>query len=432
MKILIISALYHPNNLGGGEISIKTIAESLSDWGHEVVVLATTDKKGLYPEVVNGIRVWRAGIRNIYWHATSKKRSALEKLTWHLIDMFNPLMAKHITQVIELEKPDILQLHVPSGWSSVLLRTAKKSGIPTIQVLHAYDLLCPGKLYQNDQRCLKQCLKCKSFRIMHKHYSADIDAVVGISHAALDNHLKFGYFKNVKQKAVIYNARNPEQLGLAGASEVKGNWIDRPSNLDVAYPTETGRNGTTVRFGYLGSISPVKGVELLLNAFAALGAEDAELWIAGMGDKAYVEDLNKRFASKRVRFVGKAHPSRFFRDIDVAIVPSLWDEPLGTVVFEALAFGCPVVGSSRGGIPEMIQVGVNGFVFDPDVSGELASILTKLAKDRDLIKKLAAQSPKSVEKFLSTKRIASDYSNLYARIESTADNLASQVALATD
>ena len=413
MKILMITSLYHPHNRGGGEISIKTIAESLYAEGNEVAVLATSDKKGLSSELINGVRVWRAGIKNVYWHHDKAKHSGIKKALWHLIDVYNPSMIKYADTVFKKVQPDVIQIHAIFGWSSSILRWAAKQKVLSVQVLHGYELACPkANTFKDGQRCLTQCLSCNLAKMPHKHFSNKLNGVVGISNSVLKKYASFGFFKDVGVKRTIYNARNPEMIGLTAASTLE-NALDLSSGANLNYPTHERLDNSIVRFGFMGNIAQMKGVELLLETFKAHAPPNAELWIAGTGVEDYVQPLHARFGDSKTRFVGKSFPAQFFRDIDVAIVPSLWDEPLGVVVFEALAFGCPVIGSSRGGIPEMIQVGVSGLVFDPDEPMGLANAISLLAQDSQLRNSFAENARRSVEHFLSTSRIANEYVDFY-------------------
>jgi glycosyltransferase involved in cell wall biosynthesis len=60
------------------------------------------------------------------------------------------------------------------------------------------------------------------------------------------------------------------------------------------------------------------------------------------------------------------------------VVPSLWQEAMGRVVLEAFAYGIPVAGANRGGIPELIGPD-RGWIFDPDRTGELEKLLRDCA-----------------------------------------------------
>jgi glycosyltransferase involved in cell wall biosynthesis len=68
-------------------------------------------------------------------------------------------------------------------------------------------------------------------------------------------------------------------------------------------------------------------------------------------------------------------PAAFFSEIDALVVPSIWEEPLGRVVHEAFAFGKPVLASRMGGIPEIVQDGVNGILVEASSSTALATAM---------------------------------------------------------
>lgn len=416
MKVLIITTLYHPHYQGGAEVSIKTMVEALRAAGCEVSVLATNGDKGLTSDMVNGVRVWRAGLRNVYWHHSKEPKGFVRRRIWHLFDIFNPLMVGYADCVFNAVKPDIVQIHATIGWTSALLRWASKLDVPVVQVLHAYELLCPkASTYQNDKSCVHQCLTCRIMRQPHRRYSRSLAAVVGVSNAMLKRHRDFGFFSSVGHIQTIYNAREPSVLGLTGAPKNE-NAIDLPNPITGAYPDPKIVDADKVRFGFMGTITKMKGIELLLTTFTGLSISNSVLWVAGVGDSEYVTSLRRLYGGDNVRFVGKSYPAQFFRDIDVAVVPSIWNEPLAGVNFEALAFGCPVIASSRGGNEEIVVNGVNGIVFDPDRPAELGSAMEKLAKDDALRKKLSQAAPSSVVKFLSPSRIASDYMDLYQRL----------------
>jgi glycosyltransferase involved in cell wall biosynthesis len=88
------------------------------------------------------------------------------------------------------------------------------------------------------------------------------------------------------------------------------------------------------------------------------------LLIAGKGDEKYITYLKDEYKSVNMSFLGVVDINSFFPNIEYLIVPSLWNEPMGRVVLEANSFGIPVIGSNRGGIPEIINENETGYIFD--------------------------------------------------------------------
>jgi glycosyltransferase involved in cell wall biosynthesis len=137
--------------------------------------------------------------------------------------------------------------------------------------------------------------------------------------------------------------------------------------------------GKPLRLGYLGRLDPLKGIEQLLLALTAdLGHRDWTLLVGGRGDPAYGAALKARHADPRIRFLGFVDAHDLLSQIDVLVVPSLWEDPFPRVTFEAYAHGVPVIGSRRGGIPEGIEHTRTGLVFDPDKWGALTAAIKTL------------------------------------------------------
>jgi glycosyltransferase involved in cell wall biosynthesis len=82
-----------------------------------------------------------------------------------------------------------------------------------------------------------------------------------------------------------------------------------------------------------------------------------------------------------VRFVGAVDAAEFLAQVDVAVVPSSWNEPLARVIGEAYAAGVPVIASRSGGIPEIVQDGVTGRLFDCGDTAAMARLVAEFLDD---------------------------------------------------
>jgi hypothetical protein len=98
-KILFINSLYFPNIIGGAEIIMQEQAEHFNQMGYHVAVLTTGEKgNGLNTDMVNGIKVYRAGIKNIYWFYTPNKPNKYVRMLWHLKDIYNNGMCTYVKE----------------------------------------------------------------------------------------------------------------------------------------------------------------------------------------------------------------------------------------------------------------------------------------------------------------------------------------------
>ncbi len=203
-------------------------------------------------------------------------------------------------------------------------------------------------MFKNCQNCKKQCTTCKLFKVPHKLLSQSVDHLVGISSNILERVKKEKYFSNVKT-SVIYNLRTIENNKLT---------------------THNVREIFTI--GYIGSLIPSKGVEWLIEEFKRIKLP-IKLIIAGNGEANYVSRLKEKAKGFDIVFLGFCNSHDFYSTIDLNIVPSLWEEPLGMVAVESCAYNVPVLANKKGGLKEIIIDGVNGLFCDEEDAESLGN-----------------------------------------------------------
>ena len=395
MNILFLSSLYSPHIGGGAEIVLQRTVEGLQQRGDKVCVLSTGPNPGLAMESVRGVRVYRAGLLNTYWHFTEQRPGALARLGWHLRDRYNTGMRPFVREVIKAEAIDLVVCHNLSGWSVAVWDEISKAGLPIVQVLHDMYLMCPSSnMFKSNASCKTPCTLCKSFRQGCAERSAQVDAVVGVSQYLLDKLKAASYFRNASQQ-VIYSAT---------------------PKIEASHPG-LGRQceSEPLRFGYLGTLSEPKGLRWLVEAFKALPF-NATLQIAGRGQMDFEKQLKQEADCEGIHFVGYQSPETFYRQIDVAIVPSIWNEPFGLVAVEACAHSVPVIASNRGGLPEIIRDGVNGMLCDPDEPQSLGLAMLQMYREPALRERLRAQARGSVEHLLDQERMLDSYQELFTDV----------------
>lgn len=349
MRINIICTLYPPHVLGGAEISTSLLAQGLARSGHEVTVITTgkTDSK----EIIEGVTVYRLKIKNIYWRYPQREKPLVKKMLWHLLDIYNVGYKKRLHDLLLMIKPDIVHTGNLCGLSCIVWNIAKKQHIPIVHTLRDYYLLCPQQtMLKGTQSCQSQCLVCKSYSVIKKAMSQKVDAVVGISNFILNQHLKFGYFKKASISCVIPNSVEQHDT-LQHVSGIK----------DI---------------GYIGRLSPEKGVEMMIEAFISSNKGQNKLRIAGTGNSKYTDFLKKKYKDDNIIFCGQCKTSEFFQTIGLLIVPSLWNEPFGRVVIEAYSFQVPVLMAGNGGLVELAEKGISKMF-----STESATSLTNLLNE---------------------------------------------------
>ena len=137
------------------------------------------------------------------------------------------------------------------------------------------------------------------------------------------------------------------------------------------------------RLLFVGQLLHGKGVEHVINSLRYL--PDAVLEIVGDGpSREPLQTLSSSVAPGRVTFSGYLRPAevdRAYARSNMVVVPSHWPEPFGMVGIEAMRRARPVVGANHGGIPEWLQEGSGGALFEPGSAKELASAVVRVFSD---------------------------------------------------
>ncbi|MCB1897535.1 MAG: glycosyltransferase family 4 protein [Zoogloeaceae bacterium] len=329
MKIALVNAFYHPDEPGGAERSVRTLARALGDRGHQVCVICLSEHPGV--DRVDGIEVHRLPVDNAYLPSSRHSRGRTERLLWHVRDTRNPRAAARVGAALAGFGADLVHTNNLAGLSTSVWREAGRLGLPIVHTTRDFYLLCPrSSMVGRKGPCRVQCLSCRAFAWPRIAESRRVAAVVGISRFVLERHLGLGCFANATQH-VIHNAYD----------------APRPP-LRRAVPT-------LPTIGFIGRLVPEKGVEQLIAAVGRMRERGVavQLLVAGEGATGYVDRLRKVAGDLPVEFIGRQVPHEFFGRVDLTVVPSIWEEPMGRVVVESYANGRPVVMTPVGGLPEL-------------------------------------------------------------------------------
>ncbi|RLC38132.1 MAG: hypothetical protein DRH33_04980 [Candidatus Nealsonbacteria bacterium] len=174
---------------------------------------------------------------------------------------------------------------------------------------------------------------------------------------------------------------------------------------------------------FTGRLTSHKGVRYLVRA-----AKDikGEIFIIGEGpEKQYLTGLCERKGLKNVHLLGyipAEELTKFYYRADIFVAPSVWDEPLGLTILEAMASKTPVIATRKGGIPLLVKHGYNGFFVRPRNSAKIASACNKLLEDDELRKKMGEAARKTIEEKFTWKIIATKFDRLYKKLSKNHSN----------
>jgi len=180
--------------------------------------------------------------------------------------------------------------------------------------------------------------------------------------------------------------------------------------------------------GFVGRLDAWKGIEVLVEAFETVrrSRPDAELLVAGDGPQA---GRLGRLGIRQVPF--QTDLSAIWRQIAVAVTPSIEPDPFPRAVIEAMAHAKPVVASATGGIPEAVDDGVTGFLVRPGRSQELAAALCRLLDAPGMAASMGAAGRRRCEQRFSIEAQQSAVSRIYETVAGVSPSGAAVVGLAS-
>jgi spore coat protein SA len=164
-------------------------------------------------------------------------------------------------------------------------------------------------------------------------------------------------------------------------------------------------------------LHPYKGVHTLIEAAHIVSSWNEipplEVSVVGDGPEEYKRQLqDMAFQGRaRVEFLGKvphAKLARLYREHDIFVFPSTWQEPFGLTHLEAMASGTPVISTAGGGHGEFLRDRENALVFEKEKADQLAWHILCLIRDRNLSRRLATRARVVVEREFSLERYAAD------------------------
>jgi glycosyltransferase involved in cell wall biosynthesis len=346
MKILLVHNAYQQS--GGEDAVYRNEATLLRDAGHEVVEY-TRHNDELYS--VGWLGAALAGV-NTVWSSTSHR--ALENL-------------------LVGEKPDVAHFHntfpliSPSAYYA-----CASAGVPVVQTLHNYRLLCPAATFFRDGHVCQSC-SGRSVPwpgILHACYRDRRAATAAVS-CMLTLH---GALHTWKKKVNVYITLSEfarQKFIQGGLPEecivVKPNFVAPDPGL---------KQGLGEYALYVGRLSEEKGLRVLLDAWERL-CQPIPLKIAGDGPLR--EELCRVTGQKglhSIEFLGRLSPGEvtpLMHGARFLVLPSICFENFPLAIAEAFACGLPVIASRLGALAEIVADGSTGLHFSPGDAGELAA-----------------------------------------------------------
>lgn len=378
MKILVQNSIFHPNVIGGAEISSFLLTQQLARRGWQVDALATSGRRdgpaGLEtrPLGESGGLVYEAasgGFYDLYRDGgPAPAPGILVRGLHHFAAVHSPRWLRLVRQALDRIAPDLLHTNTIVGMTPVVWRAARERGIPVVHTLRDYHLLCPRTtlLRSSGDECTNMPLPCAVLKRLKLARTGDLQVVTAPSRFVLQRHLDAGAFPGARPEVV------PNACEELPADVPARTAADAPRGL------------------YLGQLDDHKGVGLLMDALEQLFADPAcaalEYDFAGAGPRA--DDVAAFCArhAPRARFHGVVRgvaKTDLLRAAAWVTVPSVWNDNFPRTMLDAFSWHLPVIGCRRGGIPEVVRDGRDGLIIEP-LADALAGAVRRYVHEPEL------------------------------------------------
>ena len=420
MKIFIAVHHFLPYHIGGAELRVYDMALWLIDQGHEVHVISIKDiktksQKGLLWEedIYHGIRVHRLSL-DLHGHP-DKFRLMYE----------NPVLEECLRDFLLNEKPDVF--HLVSGYllGAGAIRAVKSLEIPLVITLTDFWFICPrinllkpdGVVADDNEFNPGVCAFCNLQE--KRRYSIGQKIAPGLNEKFWKKIVEYplghrliledAEKKYSRRYAVLMSELKRADSLICPSTFVREKFVERgvPEDLLIFNPhglvksqkqefkNENLQANGTFSFGFLGQIKYHKGVHLLIEAFEQLSNDKkVQLVIHGkMGDDPEYSEMIRRMAQRNpaVHLTGEYNPSqvgKLLSEIDVLVIPSVWNEIGPLVLYEAFQSNVPVIASDLPNMSYEVQHEENGLLFTPGSVSDLAEKMKTVIQDSRFLEKM--------------------------------------------
>ena len=400
MRVVMVSEMFLPEFVGGGEVSSHLMAKTLAT-RHDVTVITTKFDKAPREERMDGFTVKRVIPRAPKGLPVDLRRGEL-------------LSIATMSRVLgELDGADIVHVYgIRATVGAGLASRANK--VPIVATVNDSWGTC---LYATHFRGGKPCPRCSMTGLIAcmRENGASIVALPYIK-AQLKQRLYMirrfdGLMPVSEAMAKILRAH-----GVKGIVEVVPSIVDAGA-YPMRQPPEKGV------LGFIGRIDNTKGLDVAIRAVAALVKKGEDVTMRVAGDGPALED-NKVLARKlrvsdRVEFLGKIpleEVPAFYASVDISVLPFTRIEALPRSILESMACGRAVVTTDICGGSEMIKNGMMGFVVPAESPDEVARVVASVVRDGVRVKEMGLACRRFIEEEHAPSAILKKVEAVYRKV----------------
>lgn len=357
-KVLIIHNYYKIP--GGEDTVVENEKKMLEDNGHEVMLYSRNNSE------LEGMGI-------------------LKKLLMPFFTIFNIKTYIDVKKIIKEKSIDIVHVHNTLNLiSPSVYYAALRCKVPVVQTIHNFRLLCPAATFYRDGHICEDCVNKGLYSaIKYSCYRNNRIHTLGCV-LTLKIHRFIGIYKKINYICLTdFNKKKLMMLDKfidKNRIYIKPNFIARKSNYLINKKRKN-------QFVYVGRLDPLKGIDILLEAWKKVDYAAGNLLICGTGPMSeWCEEFIKANKLENVELLGFVENKlarKIVSESKALILPTQWYEGFPMTIVEAYSEGTPVIGSDIGNTGSLIINELTGIKFKANSIEELTSIINSFDKVKD-------------------------------------------------
>ncbi|MDP3466472.1 MAG: glycosyltransferase [Sulfuricurvum sp.] len=419
MKLCIIASGDYFSSYGGGQVYVKNLVIGLSERGHDLHIVSIRTSPSF-----DDLSIELMHQDNITIHQITLSSQSID---FNRPYELQPFVLNALKNVLSEITPDLVHAH---GWKYATSQVSKTLNIPCIITAHHGGIVCPsGSLLNQDDKICNLNVSAENCTACALHFVPG-----GDFWSQIVRHLPYEVAQNIAKK--LKNIRNIPYISPAFQIPLgithKLRQIDAlpQSEVNIIAPSRAiagtlFRNGIVqeririiphgitplnhlplepfidnrpIRFGYIGRISYVKGLHVLIDALNLLPNNgNYELHIYGdaatKDEKRYARKLKEKSQNLPIIWHGKIANDQIehaYHSFDIMVHPTICLEIFGLTLLESLSAGRPVIATRCGGPEDFVQDGIDGILVEPNDAQSLSRALQKCILHPEYVQKLSS------------------------------------------
>lgn len=399
-KILMVNYRYFVS--GGPEKYMFNIKSVFEQKGHTVIPFSVKNTKNIETEYKKYFVQPIGGENVVYFNEYKKTPQAVLKMLSR--SFYSPEVKRALEYEIDIEKPDTVYiLHHVNKLSPSIIRAAKNSGKKVVVRLSDFFLMCPRFDFLREGDVCENCLQGSLISAVHHNCVQNSKAASLIRVMSMKFHRLIRIYDLVDY-FVTPSLFLRSKLIEFGFDEKKV--IHIPTFIDSSKIEAKYTHDNYIL--YLGRLNKEKGVEYAIKAMRYIKDKALVLKVAGQASDGELENIKNIIVAKNIHNV-ELLGFRSGKELDTLIsnakfivVPSIWYDNMPNVLLEAFAHGKPAIASNFGSLPEVVEDGVNGLLFEPKNELDLAEKIDLLNSNNQLIQEYGKNARSKAEKYYNS------------------------------